>query len=85
MRRVHIGFNIPSQDDVFVERYYNDEDTTPVKTLITCPNKHWSYSMELLSEEEFELLIDKNHIPDDKKGIYIKYLGSEVVSGFTFF
>lgn len=85
MKRVHIGFNIPSQEDVFVERYYNDEGTASVKTIITCPKMNWSYNMDFLSEEEFELIIDKNHIPDDKKDIYIKYLGGEVVSGFTFF
>ena len=85
MKKVHVGFNIPSQDYVFIERYYNDTGTASVKTLIICPDMNWSYSMDFLSEDEFDVLTDKNLHPDDKKDIYIKYLGDDVVAGFTFF
>lgn len=38
MEKVHIGYDILSQEFVFIERYYNDDGTVPVKTIITCPS-----------------------------------------------
>lgn len=85
MKRIHVGYNIPSQEDVYIERFYNDEGTAPVKTIITCPDGNWSYNMDFLSEDEFDVLADRDVHPDIKEDIYIDNLGDEVTSYFTFY
>ncbi len=32
MEKVHIGYDIPSQEFVFIERFYNDDGSEAVKT-----------------------------------------------------
>ncbi|EOX3941958.1 hypothetical protein ACPHXT_000377, partial [Vibrio alginolyticus] len=71
MQKVHIGYDIPSQGLVFIERYYNDEGTVAVKTIIHCPSENWSYNMDFLTEDEFEILIDKDESHSQKEEIYL--------------
>ena len=85
MQKVHIGYDIPSQEFVFIERYYNDEGTAAVKTIINCPSENWSYNMDFLTEDEFEILIDRDASFSQKEDIYLENLGGEVASYFTFF
>ncbi|MCC2521094.1 hypothetical protein [Vibrio coralliilyticus] len=85
MKKVHIGYNIPTQEDVFIERYYADGSEDVVKTVIRCPGANWSYAMDFLSEDEFEILINREESQSLKEEIYIQNLGSEVTSYFTFY
>ncbi|ANQ27029.1 hypothetical protein BA894_11440 [Vibrio natriegens] len=85
MEKVHIGYDIPNQEFVYIERYYNDDGTEPVKTIITCPSENWSYNMDFLTEDEFELLIDRDEPLHVKEDIYLDNLGSEVASYFECF
>ncbi|PSW08301.1 hypothetical protein C9J01_24330 [Photobacterium rosenbergii] len=85
MKKTHVGFNIPGQENVYIERFYNDEGTVAVNTILSCPDANWSYSMDILSEEEFELLTDRDVHQSDKEGIYIQHLGGEVIEYFTFY
>jgi hypothetical protein len=85
MEKVHIGYDIPSQEFVFIERFYNDDGSEAVKTRITCPGENWSYNMDSLTEGEFEVLIDRDEPQHEKEEIYLDNLGDEVASYFTLF
>ncbi|TOQ66101.1 hypothetical protein [Vibrio parahaemolyticus] len=85
MQKVHVGYDIPSQESVFIERYYNDDGNAAVKTIITCPSKNWSYNMDFLTEADFEILANRDEPHHLKEDIYLKNLGVEVVGYFTFF
>ncbi|MFL0995578.1 hypothetical protein ACJO1Z_22580 [Vibrio parahaemolyticus] len=84
MEKVHIGYDVPSQEYVFIERYY-DEDGDAVKTVLNCPNDNWSYNMDFLTEDEFDTLIDRDEPYHLKEAIYLENLGGEVLSYFEFF
>ncbi|WP_157372526.1 hypothetical protein [Photobacterium marinum] len=85
MKKVHIGYNIPTQEHVFIERYYNDDGTQAVKTVISCPDDNWNYNMDFLTEDEFEILTDRDESQSLKEEIYLDNLGGEVTSYFIFF
>lgn len=84
MEKIHIGYDVPTTEFVYIERYYDDNGDA-VKTILNCPSNDWSYNMNFLTEDDFETLTDRDEPDHLKEEIYLRNLGGEVVSYFEFF